>query len=112
MLGEAQDRISVADQAIKMLAAVDPGNADTPQSALAAYCAAAGEAFRLGRTGNPYQARSLLEDALRHAEAAGSAPLMALSAYRLALVSGDGSSGGQSGGAGRGLRRSVARRAP
>lgn len=104
VLQRAQDRVSVADRVIDMLADTSSGSDGTNEAGLAAYCAAAGEAFRLGRKGNPHEARLLLDSALRHGENAASAPLVALAAYRLALVGGEGTvaSGG------RGLRRSIA----
>ena len=102
MLFAAQDRIAVADRAIVMLDTAAASSGRDTEASLAAYCVATGEAYRLGRTGNPYQARALLEDALRHAEAARSNPLVALAAYRLALIAGEGN--GSSGGRGLHLR--------
>jgi CHAT domain-containing protein len=104
MLATAPDRVAVADQAITMLSAAAPEAAGPTQQELAAYCAAAGEAYRLGKAGNPYQARTLLQDALRHADAAGSPRLAALAAYRLALVAGSAGPVRD----GRGVRRSIA----
>lgn len=100
----AQDRVVVADQIIDILAGFPEAEGGASEAGLAAYCAVAGEAFRLGRKGNASEARLLLEDALRHAETAGSAPLVARAAYRLALVGGEGTAAGGS----RGLKRSIA----
>lgn len=100
MLSAAQNRISVADRAIVILGAAGASPGSNTEASLAAFCAAAGEGYRLGRNGNPYQARELLEDALRHAKLAHDAPLVALAAYWLALVAGE--SNGAGGGRGSG----------
>ena len=61
-----------------------------PDAALALYCAAAGEAMRLGANGSQAQAVNFLLAAYRKAEEAGLDDLAALAAYRLALVGGTG----------------------
>jgi len=88
MLATRSDREGSADRAIVMLSQAAGQARDQSAGALARFCATTGEAFRLGRMGNPSEARALLEDGFRHAEAARVPAVSALAAYRLALVSG------------------------
>jgi CHAT domain-containing protein len=65
-----------------------PGSVAQPPSAgaLAAYCAAAGEAARTSSQGGQFQAHAYLMAAFRNAEAAGIGEASAQAAYRLGLV--------------------------
>jgi CHAT domain-containing protein len=65
------------------------GGSEAPSDqAVALYCAAAGEAMRLGSNGSQAQAVTYLLTAFRRATAAGDETLAARAAYRLALVGG------------------------
>ncbi|WP_292930960.1 CHAT domain-containing protein [Novosphingobium sp. PASSN1] len=98
MLAANPDQVAAADRAIALLmgvvAADQRGEPGTPSSApsskpsdsKAAFCAAAGEAYRLGKGGSPYQARLLLVAGYRLAVAAKRDDLCALAAYRLGLL--------------------------
>jgi CHAT domain-containing protein len=90
---ESADPVKAADQVIAQLGSRTRGEADVDANALARYCAAAGEAFRLGKTGSAYQARAILLGAFRNAEGLSDRGTSALVAYRLGLVT-VGSGGG------------------
>ncbi len=104
MLAASPDRVNAADQAITMLSSAGADASNRSAASLASYCLAIGEAFRLGRDGNPYEARAMLDSAFRYAEASDQPSLSALAAYRLSLVS---SGAAISGARGRGPRRSM-----
>ena len=103
-LETAADRVSAADQAVATLSAVAATASGGSPANLADYCLAAGEAYRLSRNGNPFQARELLMDAFRFANAANASAQSALAAYRLSLVSRE---IGTADGGGRGIRRAM-----
>jgi CHAT domain-containing protein len=94
-IGESRDPVMAADQVIARLGTQTRGAVANDPRALARYCAAAGEAFRLGKMGNAFQARALLLGAFRNSEGSGDGGTSALVAYRLGLVTVG--SGGQSG---------------
>lgn len=108
MLNDEPDQISAADRSIAFAqSAAGQNDAKAPQSsagAIAAFCAAAGEAYRLGRGGSPFQAKKLLTGAYRLAALAHREDVSALAAYRLGLLN----LGGYATGA-RGLRRAALR---
>lgn len=97
-LATAGDPIAAADQSIGLIASVlqsYPASASgLAPDVMAAFCAAAGEAYRLGKSGSPLQARHLLGLAYRLAGDARRDDLAALAAYRLGLVTMDGSTTG------------------
>jgi CHAT domain-containing protein len=102
LLADEADRTASADRAIALLGDAAAKNGATAGPVLGPYCAAAGEAYRLGKNGSPYQARAFLGDALRIADGAREPDVSALAAYRLGLVGVDDAAG-----ATRGLKRSA-----
>ncbi len=105
MIAREADQVSAADRAIAILqAAIGRSTSHLPAATAAMFCAAAGEAYRLGRGGSPYQARLLLSDGYRLAVASQREDLGALAAYRLGILN----LGGYATGA-RGLRRAALR---
>lgn len=112
MLAVNPDQVAAADRAIALLmGTVEAGERREPgkpspasSSAKAAFCAAAGEAYRLGKGGSPFQARLLLAAGFRLAAAAKRDDLGALAAYRIGLLN----LGGTATGA-RGMRRTALR---
>ncbi|MDF8334347.1 CHAT domain-containing protein [Novosphingobium cyanobacteriorum] len=107
-LAMAGDPIVAADHAIALIAsALRPYPASAgglSPDVMAAFCTAAGEAYRLGKGGSPLQARLLLGLAYRLAGNAHRDDLAALAAYRLGLVAMDGATAGS-----RGARRAMLR---
>ena len=77
---DADDALALLDVPVAADAAPGPG-------ALAAYCAAAGERERVGRSGNPPRARAYLTVAFADAESAHDLDDAARSAFRLGLLS-------------------------
>jgi len=108
MISQDPDQILAADQAIALLQntpiEADVSNQPGPAAPMAAFCAAAGEAYRLGKRGSPYQARKLLAVAYRLAALSRREDLSALSAYRLGLLNFGGTASGT-----RGLQRAALR---
>ena len=108
LISQDPDQILAADQAIALLQntpiVVDASTQPGPAAAMAAFCAAAGEAYRLGKRGSPYQARKLLAVAYRLAALSRREDLSALSAYRLGLLNFGGTASGT-----RGLQRAALR---
>lgn len=86
MIAASPDRIATADQAIAMLSDVATKVGAAGDEALAEYCLAAGEAFRLGKSGSPRQAQQFLTAALIHARMADDADRMALAALRIGFA--------------------------
>ena len=107
LVAKSPDQVSAADRSIALLRAAARSTASEASAAsMAQFCTAAGEAYRLGKGGSPYQARLLLSAGYRLAAAAQREDLGALSAYRLGLLN----IGGYATGA-RGLRRAALRSA-
>ncbi len=105
LIAQNPDQVSAADRAIALLQAATRRGASHMRSAtMAMFCTAAGEAYRLGKGGSPYQARLLLSAGYRLAVASRKADVSALAAYRLGLLN----LGGYATGA-RGLRRAALR---
>jgi len=105
LIKQDPDQVSAADRAISLLqAAARRGASDKPDVNTATFCTTAGEAYRLGKSGSPYQARQLLSAGYRLAVASKKDDVGALAAYRLGLLN----LGGYATGA-RGLRRAALR---
>ncbi|MFD1612673.1 CHAT domain-containing protein [Sphingomonas tabacisoli] len=106
MIGSAADRAAAGDRAIATLTAAIGDTALSDDRTLAVFCNAAGEAYRLGNNGSPYQAQQVLLAAFGHAERAGDRADSATAAYRLGMVS---ASGTVAATGARGARRSAVR---
>ncbi len=91
ILASPASDLLAGDRALEQLELPDAGvRAEAIQpDVLAAYCAAAGEAMRVARSGSGNRAQSYLLTALAQAGLAGRADLEARIAYRLALTSRD-----------------------
>jgi CHAT domain-containing protein len=99
-MANSGDPIAAGDRAIAALnaAAARANDGD------AGFCVAAGQAYWLGRSGNPYQARELLLEGFRLAQRSASNTIEALAAYRLGQVTTSSMIASS-----RGIRRSLAR---
>ena len=110
MLAGSADQVAAADSAIALVqsastsAPVDADPARSTPGSLAAFCLAAGEAYRLGKNGSLYQAKQLLAVSYRLSQAEGRGDLAALAAYRLGLLNLGGYAAGT-----RGMRRAALR---
>jgi hypothetical protein len=105
LIAQDPDQVSAADRAIvRLQAAAGRSVSDRAAASAALFCTAAGEAYRLGKSGSPYQAQLLLSAGYRLSIAAHREDLGALAAYRLGLLN----LGGYATGA-RGMRRAALR---
>jgi CHAT domain-containing protein len=75
-----------ADKSLPSLDVPLPADATPAPSALGAYCNAAGEVERLGRSGSPSRARAFLFTAFTYGETARDPDVAARAAYRLGLL--------------------------